>query len=72
LPRQFSRLRPAKHPAFVRGGEGGAVTLEPYRNEKEFKNELQKVLEDDYGVTLMGVQLDEAAINVNQYLMAFL
>lgn len=46
--------------------------LKPFRNEAEFERELQRVLEKDYGVTLMGVQLKEAAGNINQFLRAFL
>lgn len=46
--------------------------LKPYRNDKEFQTDLQRVLEEDYGVTLMGVQLEEAASNVKQFLRTFL
>ncbi len=47
-------------------------SIQPYRNHKEFQSDLQQVLEEDYGVTLIGVQLEEAATNVNQFLKAFL
>ncbi len=50
----------------LRGG------LKPYRTDKEFQDDLQRVLEDGYGVTLIGVQLEEAATNINQFLKAFL
>lgn len=47
-------------------------SIKPYRSDKEFQTDLQRVLEEDYGVTLMGVQLQEAATNINQFLKAFL
>lgn len=46
--------------------------LKPYRNRKEFHADLQRVIEEDYGVTLVGVPLEEAAMNVDQFLKAFL
>jgi len=46
--------------------------LKPYRSQKEFQADLQRVMEEDYGETLVGVQLEEAATNVNQFLRAFL
>ena len=46
--------------------------LKPYRTSKEFQSDLQRVLEQDYGVTLVGVPLEEAATNINQFLKAFL
>ena len=51
---------------------GNDEGLQPYRNQKEFADDLQRVLEEDYGVSLMGVQLEEAATNVRQYLKSFL
>lgn len=51
---------------------GSRGNIQPYRSDKEFQGDLQRVLEEDYGVTLMGVQLQEAATNINQFLKAFL
>lgn len=48
------------------------VRVFAYESDQDFMKDLADVLEEDYGVHLMGVQLEEAGRNVNQYLRSFL
>ena len=47
-------------------------TLQPYLTEKEYLSDLQRVLEEDYEVDLIGEPLREAGENVSRFLGVFL
>lgn len=49
-----------------------AGSTESYESEKDFLSDLQRVLEEDYGTTLIGDGLREAGRNINQFLGTFL
>lgn len=49
-----------------------AEGVEPYKDQAEFLEALQCVLEKDYHVTVLGEELKEAGRNINQFLHMFL
>lgn len=49
-----------------------AADLQPYGSEKEFRDDLQRVLREEYGIALGDEVLEEAGMNVNNYLRSFL
>lgn len=44
----------------------------PYANDEEFKKDLRRVLQEDYGVSLSAKELDEAGENIKKFLDCFL
>lgn len=49
-----------------------ALALEPFKNNDEFLDALQSVLESDYDTLLCGEALKTAGANINEFLGVFL
>ena len=46
--------------------------IQPYQTEKDYLQALSKALEEDYGCTLTGVELDEAGTNITFFLKSLM